>query len=126
MSEAARRWYAMLLRLFPADFRTGFGREVASTIEYQRTNLPDERWRHVLRFHILTSIDLLRAVGLQRRPILKRLASGALLVAAVSNVGYDLANPRLSMGVPAWALTLMAVASSFLMSVTADRHRRPG
>ena len=51
MSEAARRWYAMILRLFPADFRMGFGWEVASTIEHQRTNLPDERWRHVLRFH---------------------------------------------------------------------------
>ena len=124
MMAGMREWYAALLWLFPAAFRVEFGAEILDAIQRQRRDLADPSWSRLLRFHLTATLDLARAVGTQRRPMLLRTASAALLIAALGNVAYDFANPHLSMGFFAWALTFIALASSRLMSAAAEKRRR--
>lgn len=126
MSAASSFWYTLLVRLFPSDFRAEFGREVTTLILEQRANLSSERLSHRLRFHVMATFDLLRAAGIQWRPSLLRLMSIILFIAATANLGYDLANPKLSMGVFAWAMTFAAIISSLFMADAAVRRRRTG
>jgi hypothetical protein len=125
MSRAASLWYAALVRLFPTSFREAFGAEMTAVILEQRANLPGSgrrRWG----FHAAATVDLLRAAGREWRPALLRLSGGLVLVAAMTNIGYDIANPKLSMGVPAWAITVFAIGWGALMAGAPDRRRRPG
>ena len=126
MSPVAAFWYAALVRLFPPEFRTQFGDEIRSVILEQRKSFSSEEVGRLVWFHAAATLDLLRAAGTQWRPTLARIASAILLIGAIANVGYDLANPKLSMGVQAWGLTLMAITASLLMSAGAGRRRRPG
>jgi hypothetical protein len=120
MSRAASLWYAALVRLFPTSFREAFGAEMTAVILEQRANLPGSGRR------IPATVDLLRAAGREWRPALLRLSGGLVLVAAMTNIGYDIANPKLSMGVPAWAITVFAIGWGALMAGAPDRRRRPG
>jgi hypothetical protein len=126
MSAIANLWYTVLVRLFPADFRAEFGREVKAVILEQRANLWVEGPVQLLWFHVTATADLVRAAAMQWRPAILRLMSAIVLIAALANVGYDLAHPKLSMGYFAWGLTLIAVASSGLMFSAAERRRRHG
>ena len=70
MSAASNLWYAVLLRLFPSDFRAEFGPEVTAVILEQRAHLSGEHLTPRLWFHFMATTDLLRAAGLQWRPAL--------------------------------------------------------
>ena len=126
MSSLADRWYAALVRLFPSGFRVAFGREVQAVILEQRAKLSGAGLRRQVWFHVAETADLLRAAGVEWRPTVLRLTGAILLVAAIANVGYDLANPKLSMGVIAWGMTFIAIGTSRLMTRAAERRRRPG
>ena len=126
MSAVAAVWYAALLRLFPSEFRMQFGGEIRSLILEQRKSLSSDTAGRLLRFHAVATLDLLRAACTQWRPALARIASAMLVAGAIANLGYDLANPQLSMGFLAWGLTVMAMTSSLWMSAGAGRRRRPG
>jgi hypothetical protein len=126
VSGIAALWYTALVRLFPSEFRMQFGAEIKSVILEQRKSLSSEEVGRLLRFHTAATLDLLRAAGTQWRPTLARIASAMLLIGAIANVGYDLANPKLSMGVQAWGLTLIAITSSLLTFAHVGRRRRPG
>lgn len=121
-----RLWYGMLIRCLPAEFRAEFGDEMLNVMRQQRSVLPNAGWLQLARFHLFATADLLRAVGLQRRALVKRLASVVLFLAAAANIAYDLANPKLDMGVLAWLVTIAAISWSLLLSRAARRPRRLG
>ena len=121
MTHLAQRWYGLILRSFPADFRRDFGDDVLRVIGDQ---IDDAARADRLRCHLLATLDLGIALLHQRSANLLR-ATGWLLVGlAAANIGYDVMMPKLAMGFLAWALTLIAIASGVLLSRHSPTRRR--
>ena len=123
-----RLWYSVLMRCFPAEFRAEFEDEIMEAMRQQRLRLcqEDAGLSVTFRFHLFATTDLMRAIGIQRRAQLARLASVILFVAAAGNIGYDLAHPYANMGIQAWLTTVAAVVLSVHLFRTAERRRRLG
>ena len=131
----ARRVLAVVLRAYPASFRAHYAREMLVTLHDQRRALPDTSGWNVARFWARALADLLRSALIERiasggaslallgRRGAPRIVSGLVfLFFAVGNVAYDLAEPKLSMGVLAIALTMV----SGVAGVGLLWRRRPG
>jgi len=125
MTRMGSVWYSLLVRGFPAEFRDRFGGEMLEVIEAQAraSSRNDEA---ALRFHLEATVDLLRALATERGRDVLRAGGWALLTLGFANIAYDIAQPTLSMGYFAWALTLIALSSGYLLSATPSRRRRPG
>ncbi|HJU87028.1 MAG TPA: hypothetical protein VJ788_06660 [Gemmatimonadota bacterium] len=122
----ARAWYGFILRRFPPAFRDRFSGEVLDLIEEQRATLGAPRAAAVGAFHLATTLDLLATLMREREVLVRRASGTLLLVAAVAHTGYDFANPSLSMGIPAWGLTLIALAAGVRFCARPTRHRSAG
>lgn len=122
----ARRWYGFVLRRFPPAFRDRFSVEVLDLIEEQRGRLGAPGLAALWAFHLATTLDLVAAL-VRERELLVRRASGTLLwVAAGAHTAYDLANPALAMGIPAWGLTVIALAAGAVLFARPTRYRSAG
>jgi hypothetical protein len=121
MTRAAHRWYALLLRCFPTDFRRDFGDDVLRLISDQ---IDDAARVDVLRCHFAATLDLATALARQRAAYLLRGTGWLLMGLAAANIGYDVVTPKLSMGFFAWALTFVAIASGVLLAGHASTRRR--
>ena len=130
----ANRLVAVVLRAYPASFRVHYARELLLTLHDQRRALTEsDRWS-VAKFWARALADLLRSAAaeriassrtgvasVRRRGLLRSAVGLLLLSSAAGNVAYDLAEPKLSMGVLAVLLTVL----SALAGVSLLWRRRP-
>jgi hypothetical protein len=111
------RVLGVVLRAYPAPFRAHYAHEILTTLRDQRRALGSLRLWATAAFWARAFIDLLRAAATERiadardrasitRGRIARRSLGVLLVAfAIGNVVYDVAEPKLRMGVLAMLLT---------------------
>ena len=107
----------VVLRAYPAEFRAHYAHEILTTLRDQRRALDSEPCWATSAFWARVLIDLLRSAATERiadardRPSIAaghvaRRFLGVLLVGfAIGNVVYDVAEPKLRMGVLAMLLT---------------------
>jgi len=107
----------VVLRAYPAGFRAHYAHEILTTLRDQRRALDSEPCWATSAFWARALIDLLRSAATERiadardRPSIAaghvaRRFLGVLLVGfAIGNVVYDVAEPKLRMGVLAMLLT---------------------
>ena len=107
----------VVLRAYPTEFRAHYAHEILTTLRDQRRALGSERYSATAAFWSRALIDLLRSAATERiadardRPPIAaghvaRRFLGVLLVGfAIGNVVYDVAEPKLRMGVLAMLLT---------------------
>ena len=127
MSPFAHLWYRALLLLYPAEFRRRFGAEMLRVLADQalqaRALSPAERWWG----HCRATFDVV-GVGVRERVhamnTVIRAIGMVLIAAAALQVIYDLATPKLSMGIPAWAMTLIVCSFGVVLTTTPARHDR--
>jgi predicted permease len=72
--------FGWLLRLFPAEFRGDFGREMAADFQEQHTDAAAAGPRSVARLWIRTLVDLARRVPVEHLDVIRRDAAYALRV----------------------------------------------
>ena len=111
------RVLGVVLRAYPAPFRTHYAREILTTLRDQRRALGSVRSSATAAFWARALIDLLRSATTERIADARDRASiapdrvarrflGILLLAfAIGNVVYDVAEPALRMGVFAMLVT---------------------
>ena len=127
MSRFAHAWYSGLLLLYPSAFRRRFGAEMLRVLtdELQANSMSRrERWWR----HCRATCDVM-GVGIRERvagvTMVIRAIGILLVIAAAMQVIYDLATPKLSMGVQAWALTLIVCSFGVaLITATTRTDRR--
>jgi hypothetical protein len=119
-------WYRMIVLAFPAEFRTTFGPEVLFTINEQRRALGDAGFGARAQFHLEATADLVRAVAHARAPDAVRALGWLCIALSTLNVGYDLAMPKLSMGVLAWGITVIIASVGAKLASHSPERRRLG
>src|SRR5262245_1842271 len=128
MSRFMHLWYRALLQLYPAEFRRQFGAEMLSVLTEQELEASTLSRRERWWCHCRTTCDLIR-VGIRERvgavrPMAVRVIGMLLVAAGAMQVIYDLATPKLSMGVQAWALTLIVCSFGVVLTTAALRNDR--
>jgi len=111
------RVLGVVLRAYPASFRAHYAHEILTTLRDQRRALGSVRSWATTAFWMRALMDLLRSAATERicyardqgsttPGLIVRRFLGVLLVAfAIGNVVYDVAEPKLRMGIFAMLLT---------------------
>jgi hypothetical protein len=107
----------VVLRAYPASFRAHYAHEILTTLRDQRRALGSVRRWATATFWVRALIDLLRSAATERIAAARDRAPGRvarrflgflLVTFAVGNVAYDVAEPKLRMGVFAMLLTALS------------------
>jgi hypothetical protein len=119
------RVLGVVLRAYPASFRAHYAHEILTTLRDQRRALGRVRSWATAAFWARALLDLLRAAATERIADARERASiapgrvarrslGVLLLAfAIGNVVYDVAEPKLRMGMLAMLLTGLSCLAGF-------------
>lgn len=140
--RATDRALSVLLVLYPKDFRREYARPVAQLIRDQRRDLGEAAVTARARFWLSVVADIARSAGAEhaaglraawrhKAPHRRRVWLGrirvmlglGLLTTSGSNVVYDVASPKLSMGIGAIVLTAVGAAAGAVLLARARRVR---
>jgi uncharacterized membrane protein len=110
----------VVLRAYPAPFRAHYAHEMLVTLRDQRRALGSVQAWAAAAFWARTLIDLLRSAATERMcdardrgsmawgRVARRCLGVLLLGLAIGNVAYDVAEPKLRMGVLAMLITALS------------------
>jgi hypothetical protein len=120
IGRVSDRVLGVVLRAYPAPFRAHYAHEILLTVRDQRRALGRVQHWAVAAFWTRALIDLLRAAGTERIAnardrawiapgvVVRRTLGALFLGLAIGNVVYDVAEPKLRMGVLAMLLTALS------------------
>ena len=141
-SASVPRSIRALLVAYPREFRRVFAAELTQVIADQRRALALATRKRRVLFWIAVIADLLRSAGRERvasardwidrrdprrnRLRLYAFVGATLILGAAGNIAFDLASPKLSMGIAATALTSAGLCAGVALLRTARRLARHG